>query len=858
MLVCKLKLEHAIHHRRYVRSRSVYPIPPLKAAEKSEPDVLLEELAEYRNVAKTTNGKYHSWISHSTWQLIDQRAEARRAGRSLRLRLLGRLVKKALEKDRKARSKAAADAIESNLAEGKIRGAYQVLQRWFKDRGPSPPLPSRKEISQTRDEYVNLFAASTPGETPIPLHVEPFPINDNTPREAEIVVALRKLKNGKAAGATGIKAEDVKRWYQKAREPPEGEEATKRDIEIWEKVMRIIQLAFTTGEVPKAFCRGILILIPKSNPGEFRGIALLEIIYKLVSSLINSRIQSAVTLDDALHGFRPHRGTGTAIMETKLLMQLHCRLDRPLFMVFIDLKKAYDTLDRKEAMRILEGYGVGPNLRRIILHIWNEDTMVPRQSGYFGRPFKAKRGVKQGDIISPLIFNIMVDAVVRHWRHCSGESGETSLFYADDGMLAGTDPVQLQGSLDCITKGFASLGLKMNSQKTEFMIATAKSRTGRMSTRAYNRKITGDGPTFQDRAATKVTCINCGTQVYRQSLKRHQTSKKCRVASATYVPPSPIVRRVAEEQPDPTPVLDPKEYNVSIPYGTGGNMDIPCPVPGCVFKLVAERPSKRSALRGHFATRHMEDTIIIQEEGILPKCSHCGISGRQVETEKHWMSKACQQLSAKRKKFFEVKEKEHIWDVNFTVDNNPIQRVNQFKYLGRILDSADDDTHAALRQLDRARARWGRIAKVLTAEGATPKVMGKFYKAVVQTVLLYGSESWTISDNMMKRLRSFHTRIARYICRKHICPLEDGSWFYPSTDEVLESAGLETIDEYIRRRRETIGKYIENRPIFRKCIEMGSTQTWSSRIVWWKLPRVQVDLGLPGLSSISSSSFSLN
>ena len=109
----------------------------------------------------------------------------------------------------------------------------------------------------------------------------------------------------------------------------------------------------------------------------------------------------------------------------------------------------------------------------------------------------------------------MVDAVVRRCRHQKQDTEETTLFYADDGVLAGTDPMELQGSLDIITKGFASLGLKMNAQKTEFMIATGKSRAGRMSTRAYNRLVTGSDQVYTAQAHTKVICINCGSEVYR-------------------------------------------------------------------------------------------------------------------------------------------------------------------------------------------------------------------------------------------------------------------------------------------------------------------------------------------------------
>ena len=66
----------------------------------------------------------------------------------------------------------------------------------------------------------------------------------------------------------------------------------------------------------------------------------------------------------------------------------------------------------------------------------------------------------------------MVDAVVRHWRHVMKphEIDELALFYADDGVITGTDETRVQASMDLITKSFASLGLKMNAKKTESMV----------------------------------------------------------------------------------------------------------------------------------------------------------------------------------------------------------------------------------------------------------------------------------------------------------------------------------------------------------------------------------------------------
>ena len=66
-------------------------------------------------------------------------------------------------------------------------------------------------------------------------------------------------------------------------------------------------------------------------------------------------------------------------------------------------------------MEIMEGYGVGPNMMRLIRTFWDEQKLVCRAAKRYGEPFKASRGVTQGGPLSPKIFNIMVDAIVRKW-----------------------------------------------------------------------------------------------------------------------------------------------------------------------------------------------------------------------------------------------------------------------------------------------------------------------------------------------------------------------------------------------------------------------------------------------------------
>ena len=84
-------------------------------------------------------------------------------------------------------------------------------------------------------------------------------------------------------------------------------------------------------------------------------------------------------------------------------------------MIFLDLTKSYDALDRSRSLEILKGCGVGDRLQRLLREYWDKTMMVARAGGYSRKGFKGGRGVTKGDPLSPTIFNVVVDAVVRHW-----------------------------------------------------------------------------------------------------------------------------------------------------------------------------------------------------------------------------------------------------------------------------------------------------------------------------------------------------------------------------------------------------------------------------------------------------------
>ena len=138
---------------------------------------------------------------------------------------------------------------------------------------------------------------------------------------------------------------------------------------------------------------------------------------------------------------------------------------------------------------------------------------------------------------------------------------------------------------------------------------------------------------------------------------------------------------------------------------------------------------------------HLYDSIVIDQEGILPQCSSCGMRLKSIGM-RHRKSKLCIALTAKRKSAELIRQYATATQTEFYVDGTAIENVSEFKYLGRMISSNDRDELAVTARIKTARSKWMQLHRILSADGANCKTMTKFYLAIVQAVLLYGSETW--------------------------------------------------------------------------------------------------------------------
>ena len=183
----------------------------------------------------------------------------------------------------------------------------------------------------------------------------------------------------------------------------------------------------------------------------------------------------------------------------------------------------------------------------------------------------------------------------------------------------------------------------------------------------------------------------------------------------------------------------------------------------------------------------------------------------------HNSTEVCRSGAEKKRRRLAEAEVRDSTEMDFEVYGEQLQAVSSFKYLGRILTEGDDDWPAVAGYLGKDRKIWGRLQGILSREGATKRVLGNFFKAVVQQVLLFGAETWVVSTRLERALSAFIHGAARRIIERQPRRGRDGKWFYPLLEGAMKEAGLTDVRTSINRRQNTIAQFIATLPLLDLC-----------------------------------------
>ena len=100
------------------------------------------------------------------------------------------------------------------------------------------------------------------------------------------------------------------------------------------------------------------------------------------------------------------------------------------------------------------------------------------------------------------------------------------------------------------------------------------------------------------------------------------------------------------------------------------------------------------------------------------------------------------------------------------------------------------------------------MSHILSREGATPWLYGFVFKAVIQALMLLGSETWVVTPRMGMSLGGFQTQVARRATGQLPWRTTDGTWKYTSAAAAREAVGFLVMEKYVRRRQNTVAQYI--------------------------------------------------
>jgi len=244
-------------------------------------------------------------------------------------------------------------------------------------------------------------------------------------------------------------------------------------------LLRIYNDIFSKGTFPEQWNQFLMVLIPKPDANGFRPISLLSCLSKTMEKMLYHRIQwhieSQHIIPDLQLWFRPDRSCIDSLVILSCDIHKGFVNSSSTLAAFLDIKSAFDNVIPNILIRELENIGIPARVRMFILNLISIRSLHFIVDGNQIGPFHSYKGVPQGSILSPLLFNIYLKDISKYLH-----SNSKILLYADDIIVYSNKPsnkpsealLSIQTSLNCISDFLKVKGLDLSPDKSRCMIFT--------------------------------------------------------------------------------------------------------------------------------------------------------------------------------------------------------------------------------------------------------------------------------------------------------------------------------------------------------------------------------------------------
>lgn len=282
----------------------------------------------------------------------------------------------------------------------------------------------------------------------------------------EIISAMKSMKKGKAAGYDRITVEMLR--------------GGKELVASW--LCLIFNKCWNSGKVPEDWRKAVVVPLYKGKGSRqdaknYRGISLLSIVSKLYAKVLIERVMQKTdqSIWDVQAGFRKGMGCTDQVFSLRCLTEKHLAKHKKVYCAFVDLEKAYDRVDRKELWKVLSEYGLESRLIQALKSLYEDSRACVRIDGVYTDWFGISRGVRQGCVASPWLFNLFLDSCMKGLkeRDCGVVMNGTQikcLLYADDQVILASSAQELQEMMSVMNDDFVRKGMKVNVTKTKVMV----------------------------------------------------------------------------------------------------------------------------------------------------------------------------------------------------------------------------------------------------------------------------------------------------------------------------------------------------------------------------------------------------